>query len=261
MRIRLDECLVKKGLAKDLSLAQSFVMEGRVFLGQERLRLPSMPVEPDSALWLKPENPYVSRGGLKLERALEEFRIDLDGRVCMDIGSSTGGFTECMLKNGAKTVYSIDVGYGLLDWKLRQDERVRVMERTNAKNLLPGMFPERASFASMDLSFISVKKVLPTALSCMPEEAALVVLVKPQFEAPRGRVGKGGIVRERAVHEAVLSDILAFLPKAGLYALGLIPSPIKGMDGNTEFLLHAARGVGLRYNDLNLQAILDFVWN
>ncbi|MDR3085520.1 MAG: TlyA family RNA methyltransferase, partial [Christensenellaceae bacterium] len=202
MKIRLDECLVKKGLAGDLSLAKSLVMEGRVFLGQERLRLPSTPVGVDAALWLKPESPYVSRGGLKLARALEEFPIELSGRVCMDIGSSTGGFTECMLKNGAKGVYSIDVGYGLLDWKLRQDERVTVMERTNAKNLLPDLFPERASFASMDLSFISVKKVLPAALSCMEEGAELVILVKPQFEAPRGQVGKGGIVRQRAVHEA-----------------------------------------------------------
>lgn len=261
MKIRLDEYLVKKKLTSDIALARSLAMEGRVFLGQERLTLPSIMVEEDEArIYIKEVRAYVSRGGYKLEKAIAEFSIDLSGKTCMDIGSSTGGFTDCMLKNGAEQVYAIDVGYGLLDWGLRNDPRVSVMERTNARKLTPEMFKgDRPSFASMDVSFISIKAVLPAALCVMEEDGELVMLVKPQFEAAKESVGRGGIVRDRSVHEMVLDDMVGFVQGLGLQIGGLCPSPIKGTDGNIEFLLYA--GSALQPATINIAKTLDFVWN
>lgn len=240
MKKRIEEWLVERGLAKDLELARSLVMEGRVFLGQERVRLASQLAEENAELSLREKPRYASRGGYKLERAMEAFSLRLEGLRCLDVGSSTGGFTDCMLQNGAARVYAIDVGYGLLDYRLRQDARVRVLERTNARRLsLEQIDGVLADFASMDVSFISVKTVLPAVCSCLREEARLVLLIKPQFEAEKALVGKGGIVRDPQVHRAVLEDVLGFLPTIGLTPLGLTVSPIKGMDGNTEFLLLA----------------------
>ena len=240
MKKRIEEWLVERGLAKDLELARCLVMEGRVFLGQERVRLASQLAEENAELSLREKPRYASRGGYKLERAMEAFSLRLEGLRCLDVGSSTGGFTDCMLQNGAARVYAIDVGYGLLDYRLRQDARVRVLERTNARRLsLEQIDGVLADFASMDVSFISVKTVLPAVCSCLREEARLVLLIKPQFEAEKALVGKGGIVRDPQVHRAVLEDVLGFLPTIGLTPLGLTVSPIKGMDGNTEFLLLA----------------------
>lgn len=261
MKKRIEEWLVERGLAKDLELARSLVMEGRVFLGQERVRLASQLAEENAELSLHEKPRYASRGGYKLERAMEAFSLRLEGLRCLDVGSSTGGFTDCMLQNGAARVYAIDVGYGLLDYRLRQDARVRVLERTNARRLsLEQIDGVLADFASMDVSFISVKTVLPAVCSCLREEARLVLLIKPQFEAEKALVGKGGIVRDPQVHRAVLEDVLGFLPTIGLTPLGLTVSPIKGMDGNTEFLLLAGWRTKEPAVVPDLAGVLEIAW-
>lgn len=261
MKKRIEEWLVERGLAKDLELARSLVMEGRVFLGQERVRLASQLAEENAELSLREKPRYASRGGYKLERAMEAFSLRLEGLRCLDVGSSTGGFTDCMLQNGAARVYAIDVGYGLLDYRLRQDARVRVLERTNARRLsLEQIDGVLADFASMDVSFISVKTVLPAVCSCLREEARLVLLIKPQFEAEKALVGKGGIVRDPQVHRAVLEDVLGFLPTIGLTPLGLTVSPIKGMDGNTEFLLLAGWRTKEPAVVPDLARVLEIAW-
>ncbi len=261
MKKRIEEWLVERGLAKDLELARSLVMEGRVFLGQERVRLASQLAEENAELSLREKPRYASRGGYKLERAMEAFSLRLEGLRCLDVGSSTGGFTDCMLQNGAARVYAIDVGYGLLDYRLRQDARVRVLERTNARRLsLEQIDGVLADFASMDVSFISVKTVLPAVCSCLREEARLVLLIKPQFEAEKALVGKGGIVRDPQVHRAVLEDVLGFLPTIGLTPLGLTVSPIKGMDGNTEFLLLAGWRTKEPALAPDLAGVLEIAW-
>lgn len=261
MKKRIEEWLVERGLAKDLELARSLVMEGRVFLGQERVRLASQLAEENAELSLREKPRYASRGGYKLERAMEAFSLRLEGLRCLDVGSSTGGFTDCMLQNGAARVYAIDVGYGLLDYRLRQDARVRVLERTNARRLsLEQIDGVLADFASMDVSFISVKTVLPAVCSCLREEARLVLLIKPQFEAEKALVGKGGIVRDPQVHRAVLEDVLGFLPTIGLTPLGLTVSPIKGMDGNTEFLLLAGWRTKEPALVPDLAGVLEIAW-
>ena len=261
MKKRIEEWLVERGLAKDLELARSLVMEGRVFLGQERVRLASQLAEENAELSLREKPRYASRGGYKLERAMEAFSLRLEGLRCLDVGSSTGGFTDCMLQNGAARVYAIDVGYGLLDYRLRQDARVRVLERTNARRLsLEQIDGVLADFASMDVSFISVKTVLPAVCSCLREEARLVLLIKPQFEAEKALVGKGGIVRDPQVHRAVLEDVLGFLPTIGLTPLGLTVSPIKGMDGNTEFLLLAGWRTKEPAVAPDLAGVLEIAW-
>ena len=261
MKKRIEEWLVERGLAKDLELARSLVMEGRVFLGQERVRLASQLAEENAELSLREKPRYASRGGYKLERAMEAFSLRLEGLRCLDVGSSTGGFTDCMLQNGAARVYAIDVGYGLLDYRRRQDARVRVLERTNARRLsLEQIDGVLADFASMDVSFISVKTVLPAVCSCLREEARLVLLIKPQFEAEKALVGKGGIVRDPQVHRAVLEDVLGFLPTIGLTPLGLTVSPIKGMDGNTEFLLLAGWRTKEPALVPDLAGVLEIAW-
>ncbi len=262
MKIRADDWLVLHRLAQDKSLAERLVMEGRVFLLQERIAVASQLIEETQTLSVREAPRYVSRGGYKLEKAMQEFPISLKDKRCLDIGSSTGGFTDCMLKNGARHVYAVDVGYGLLDYSLRQDERVTVLERTNARRLqLAQIDGEAADFASMDVSFISVKTVLPAVCGCLSAEADLVILVKPQFEAPRQKVGKGGIVRDRAVHAEVLMDVLGFLPSVGLKAGGLTVSPIKGMDGNTEFLLFATRRKDAPDAAIDIETVVENAWN
>jgi 23S rRNA (cytidine1920-2'-O)/16S rRNA (cytidine1409-2'-O)-methyltransferase len=181
---------------------------------------------------------YVSRGGLKLEKAMETWGFKLDGKICMDIGASTGGFTDCMLQNGAEKVYSVDVGHGQLAWKLRNDERVVVMEQTNFRFLTPADIPEKIDFASVDVSFISIDKILVPARNLLKDRGRIVALVKPQFEAGKGKVGKNGVVREQSVHEEVLSRCISFADHAGFDVLGIDFSPIKGPEGNIEYLMN-----------------------
>ncbi len=237
---RLDEALLRLQYADTIELARALIMEGRVFQDGVRLDKPAILLKTDAGLSVKGDRlPYVSRGGLKLEKAMSEFGFDLIGKICMDVGSSTGGFTDCMLQKGASHVFAVDVGYGLLDWKLRNDNRVTVMERTNARNLCPEMLEgQLIDFASMDVSFISVKTVLPAVTTCLQPEAQLAILVKPQFEAKREQVGKGGIVRDKMVHIEVLRNVISAMPGIGLQPKNLTVSPIKGVGGNTEFLLH-----------------------
>lgn len=237
---RLDEALVRLQYADTLELARAIVMEGRVFQNGNRLDKPSFLLSGDAGLTVKGDKlPYVSRGGLKLEKAISAFGLELSGAVCLDVGSSTGGFTDCMLQKGAQRVFSIDVGWGLLDWKLRNDPRVTVLERTNARTLNPELLGGcLADFASMDVSFISIRTVLPAVCTCLKDGAQLAVLVKPQFEARREQVGKGGIVRDPQVHREVLETVIAAMPAMGLAPWGLTVSPIKGVGGNTEFLLY-----------------------
>mgnify|MGYP003104392551 FL=1 len=243
-RERLDEALVRLQIADTVEKARAIIMEGRVFQNGQRLDKPALPIKTDAGLVVKGDKiPYVSRGGLKLERAIRAFGLDLSGLICLDVGSSTGGFTDCMLQNGAQRVFSVDVGYGLLDWKLRNDPRVTVLERVNARNLSPELLGGcAADFASMDVSFISVRTVLPAVRTCVREGAHLAVLVKPQFEARREQVGKGGIVRDPQVHREVLLGVIAAVPGMGFAPLGLAVSPIRGAEGNVEFLLHLRAG-------------------
>lgn len=243
-RERLDEALVRLQIADTVEKARALIMEGRVFQNGQRLDKPALPIKTDAGLVVKGDKiPYVSRGGLKLERAIRAFGMDLSGLICLDVGSSTGGFTDCMLQNGAQRVFSVDVGYGLLDWKLRNDPRVTVLERVNARNLSPELLGGcAADFASMDVSFISVRTVLPAVRTCVREGAHLAVLVKPQFEARREQVGKGGIVRDPQVHREVLLGVIAAVPGMGFAPLGLAVSPIRGAEGNVEFLLHLRAG-------------------
>ena len=185
---------------------------------------------------------YVSRGGLKLEKAMESFPVDLTDKVCMDVGASTGGFTDCMLQNGASKVYSVDVGYGQLAWKLRQDERVVCMEKTNIRYVTPEDIEDRIEFASVDVSFISLSKVLPVLMELLTDDGEAVCLIKPQFEAGREKVGKKGVVRDKSVHIEVIENVTAFAMDAGFAVCGLDFSPIKGPEGNIEYLMYIRKG-------------------
>ncbi|MBR5767001.1 MAG: TlyA family RNA methyltransferase [Lachnospiraceae bacterium] len=244
MKQRLDVILVNKGFATSREKAKAVIMAGNVFVKGNREDKPGASFE-EEGIELEVRGPalkYVSRGGLKLEKALECFPIDLKDKVCMDIGASTGGFTDCMLKNGAAKVYAIDVGYGQLDWKLRNDERVVCMEKTNFRYMQPGGIADEPDFASCDVSFISLNKILPPAYALLKDEAFMVCLIKPQFEAGREKVGKKGVVRDKAVHEEVIHSVIGFVEDAGFTPLGLTYSPIRGPEGNIEYLLYLAKG-------------------
>lgn len=238
-RMRLDQTMVERGLAEDLDLARALIMEGRVYIFEEKADKPSRTVQETDQLSVRGErNAFVSRGGHKLDKAMKVFHIDAQDRVCVDIGSSTGGFTDVLLRAGARKVYAVDVGYGLLDWKLRSDERVCVMERTNARRIQPAQFDPRPSFGVTDVSFISLKAVLPAAFACIEGPGRrFVALIKPQFEARSEQVGKKGVVRDPEVHFEVIRGIVDFLPGLGWRAQGLSYSPITGPEGNIEFLL------------------------
>lgn len=239
MKQRLDVILVNMGFATSREKAKAIIMAGDVFIkGQREDKAGATFEEEGLEIEVKSNTlKYVSRGGLKLEKAMAEFPISLEGLVCMDIGASTGGFTDCMLQNGASKVYSIDVGHGQLDWKLRCDERVVVLEKTNFRYVTTKEVPEAIDFASADVSFISLKKILPVAHNLLKEEAQMVVLIKPQFEAGREKVGKKGVVREKSVHVDVIKDIATAASMMGFATLGLTYSPIKGPEGNIEYLL------------------------
>ena len=235
---RADETLFEQMNLETIELARALIMEGRVMAGDRKILRASETLRPDERLRVRGAlDSYVSRGAHKLRRALEVFEIDLKDRVCVDVGASTGGFTDVMLRAGARQVSSVDVGYNLLDYRLRSDARVVCMERTNARFLKPEDFPERPDFGATDVSFISLKAVLPAALSVLLPGGRFAALIKPQFEAPKEDVGEKGVVRDPAVHARVLRDITEFIPTLGWRVNGLDFSPIRGPEGNIEFLL------------------------
>jgi len=235
---RLDILVYERGLADSREKAKALIMSGLVIVNGEREDKPGASFPDDADIVLKGRPlPYVSRGGLKLEKALRVFDIDLKDKICLDAGASTGGFTDCMLQNGASRVYSVDVGYGQLDWKLRNDSRVVCMEKTNVRYLTPEMIPDRCAFASIDVSFISLGKVLLPVASILDENGEIAALIKPQFEAGREKVGKKGVVRDPAVHREVIKKIADFAAVSGLFIRGLDFSPVKGPEGNIEYLI------------------------
>lgn len=229
--------MVDKGLAESRQKAQAIIMAGQVYTGEKRLDKAGLTLEEDTPLEVRGQTlRYVSRGGLKLEKAMRHFPIHLEGKIAADIGASTGGFTDCMLQNGASKVYAVDVGYGQLAWSLRSDERVVVLERTNARYLSHQEIPDVLDFASIDVSFISLKLILPALRQLMSQEGEVVALIKPQFEAGREKVGKKGVVRDPAVHLEVLVQFLDHAAQAGFTVKGIDFSPIRGPEGNIEYL-------------------------
>ena len=237
-KIRLDVYLTENGLAPSREKAKAYIMAGTVYVNNQKTdKAGALVSDEDSVEMRGKKMPYVSRGGLKLEKAVNSFGLDLSGTVCMDAGASTGGFTDCMLKNGATKVYSVDVGYGQLAWELRTDERVVNLERTNVRYLTQEQVPEKVNFISADLSFISLKLVLPVLKNFLTDDGQMVCLIKPQFEAGRENVGKKGVVRDKSVHEEVIQNIYDFANSVGLFAHGLDFSPVRGPEGNIEYLI------------------------
>lgn len=239
MKERLDVLLVSRGLAPSREKAKTMIMEGNVFVNNNREDKAGSTFADDCKIEIHGNTlKYVSRGGLKLEKAMTHFGITLDGKVCMDIGASTGGFTDCMLQNGASKVYSVDVGYGQFAWKLRQDPRVVCMEKTNIRYVTPEDIDDALDFASVDVSFISLTKVLGPARALLKDNGQMVCLIKPQFEAGREKVGKKGVVRDKAVHEEVINKVIDFALEIGFSIHNLEYSPIKGPEGNIEYLVY-----------------------
>lgn len=233
---RADKLLVDRGLAETRSKAQAMILAGEVTSGNHRIEKPGQAVLIDAPLSIKQPPPFVSRGGIKLSAALEHFGIDVTGSYCLDVGASTGGFTDCLLQRGAQKVVALDVGHGQLEWKLRNDPRVEVRERVNARYLDPTDFTERFDFAVADVSFISLTLILPAVVPLLKDAASIVTLIKPQFEVGRHEVGKGGIVRDSEAQQRIVKEILHCAKSLGLEATGVIESPILGADGNREFL-------------------------
>ena len=242
MKKRLDVLMAERGLAESREKAKALIMSGVVYAGGVRADKAGTSYDEEIPLEIRGEKPrYVSRGGLKLEKAMQVFPIDIRGSICLDVGSSTGGFTDCMLQNGAARVYSIDVGRGQLDWKLRNDPRVVCMERTNIRYVQPEDLPEKGSFSSIDVSFISLVKVLLPVRDLLEEDGRIVCLIKPQFEAGREKVGKKGVVRDPKVHEEVIRKVVLYAAGIGLVPLALDFSPVKGPEGNIEYLCFLAK--------------------
>ncbi|MDD5955752.1 MAG: TlyA family RNA methyltransferase [Lachnospiraceae bacterium] len=245
MKKRLDVLLVEKGLAPSREKAKAYIMEGKVFVENQREDKPGTNFDENSKIELHGKKlAYVSRGGLKLEKALKTFPVKLDGAVCMDIGASTGGFTDCMLQNGASKVFSVDVGYGQFDWSLRQDPRVVLMEKTNVRYIKPEDIGEQLDFASCDVSFISLSKILPAIFPILTDDGTMVCLIKPQFEAGRENVGKRGVVKNPKVHRDVIAEVFGFTEALGFAVKGLTFSPIKGPNGNIEYLMYIEKNGG-----------------
>lgn len=239
---RLDVLVVKNKIAKSRSEAKAIIMTGKLLVNDEPETKAGKKVDVDSKIRYKgKKKKYVSRGGLKLEKAMKEFKIDFNEKICLDIGSSTGGFTDCMLKNGAKKVYAIDVGTNQLVWKLRNDDRVIVMEKTNARYLEPNDLKDKGDFASFDVAFISLKKVILPVKDLLNDDGEMVCLIKPQFEAGKEKVGKNGIVRNKETHEEVIKGILNFVTSNELNVLDITFSPIKGGGGNIEYLIYLTK--------------------
>jgi 23S rRNA (cytidine1920-2'-O)/16S rRNA (cytidine1409-2'-O)-methyltransferase len=246
MKVRLDKLLVERGLAPTRERAQALILAGRILVDEQKLDKPGHSVADSAALRVLGDDlRYVSRGGLKLEAALRYWNVELPGRFCLDVGASTGGFTDCMLQWGASGVLAIDTGYGQIAEKLRRDSRVTLMERTNARNLVPGDLPSGISFFAMDVSFISATLLLPPVVRAVraafdkPAPLEAVILIKPQFEAGREHIGKGGIVRDTAAHRLAIERVTACIDSLGGSAIEVIDSPILGTEGNREFLMHA----------------------
>lgn len=235
-KVRLDQLILSKGLAPSREKAKAFIMSGIVIVDGERAEKAGCMVREDCDIKVKGSLKYVSRGGIKLEKAIKSLNIDLKGLVCLDIGASTGGFTDCMLQNGASKVYAVDVGYGQLAWKLRKDNRVKNLERVNARYLTNDQIPDEIDFASVDVSFISLTLILPVVYNLLKNNAIAVVLVKPQFEAKREQVGKKGVVKDPFVHESVLKKIYDHCSGIGFNIIAMDFSPIKGPEGNIEYL-------------------------
>lgn len=259
MKKRLDVLLVEKGFAASREKAKAIIMSGIVFVDGQREDKAGSVFDEEKEIVIKGKTlKYVSRGGLKLEKAMKNFDISLEGKVCMDVGASTGGFTDCMLQNGAVKVYSVDVGHGQLDWKLRNDERVVCMERTNMRYVTREDIEEPAAFVSIDVSFISLTKILPAVYQVLEDDGQVVALIKPQFEAGREKVGKKGVVRDRKVHKEVIEKICEFASTHGFRLLHLDYSPIKGPEGNIEYLLHMQKTETME-NEHDLEQRMDQV--
>ena len=242
MKIRLDQYLCQNGYAQSRERAKALIMSGIVFVNEQKVDKAGEMIAEDAKVEVRGHDiGYVSRGGLKLEKAMQVFPMRPDGKVCMDIGASTGGFTDCLLRRGARKVYSIDVGYGQLAWSLRQDPRVKCMERTNIRYVTPDMLEETPSLCVIDVSFISLKLVLPVVSSLLTEDGHVANLIKPQFEAGKGKVGKKGVVREPEIHLEVLQNYVENAHAAGFKVLNVTFSPIKGPEGNIEFLGYLAK--------------------
>lgn len=259
MKERLDVLLVNRGLAPSREKAKAMIMEGNVFVDQQREDKAGASFDVEAKIEVRGNTlKYVSRGGLKLEKAMTHFGITLDGKVCMDIGASTGGFTDCMLQNGAVKVYAVDVGYGQFAWKLRQDERVVCMEKTNIRYVTPEDIADRLEFASVDVSFISLTKVLGPARALLTDNGEMVCLIKPQFEAGREKVGKKGVVRDKAVHEEVIEKVISFAMEIGFEVLNLEYSPIKGPEGNIEYLVYIRKAdEGRKEENVDIHAVVE----
>jgi 23S rRNA (cytidine1920-2'-O)/16S rRNA (cytidine1409-2'-O)-methyltransferase len=256
-KTRLDVLLVERGLQESRQKAQATIMSGLVFVKGQRVDKPGTPVLNDAEIEVRGSAlKYVSRGGLKLEKAMTAFPIDLRERICGDIGASTGGFTDCMLQNGASKVYSVDVGYGQLAWKLREDPRVVCLERTNARYLTHEQVPDELDFASIDVSFISLKLILPAVCGILRPAGHVACLVKPQFEAGKEKVGKKGVVRDPAVHLEVLEHFLEHAKESGFTVLGMTYSPIRGPEGNIEYLGYLEKGEG-QEREFDLKALVE----
>lgn len=258
LKERLDTLLVRQGYYESREKAKRAIMAGIVFVNGQKSDKAGNMIDTEAEIFVK-ENicPYVSRGGLKLEKSIKMFNLDLTDDVCMDIGASTGGFTDCMLQNGAVRVYAVDVGYGQLDWKLRNDERVVNMEKCNVRYLDPETIAEPVDFISIDVSFISLKLIFPVAAQLLDDDGHIVCLVKPQFEAGREQVGKKGIVRDRKVHEEVIENVIKYAADNGLYPHGLTFSPVTGAKGNIEYLLYLSKQEDISYNEAVIRETVD----
>lgn len=259
MKQRLDVMLVEQGFATSREKAKAIIMSGIVFVNGEREDKAGSTFDTEkSKIEVKGHTlKYVSRGGLKLEKAMEQFGVVLQDKVCMDVGASTGGFTDCMLQNGAVKVYSVDVGHGQLDWKLRNDSRVVCMEKTNIRYVTPEDIDEPAAFVSIDVSFISLTKVLGPVKELMTPDGEVVCLIKPQFEAGREKVGKKGVVRDKSVHMEVIKMVMEYAKSIGFQLLHLDFSPIKGPEGNIEYLLHMTKEQVCDREELDVKAVVE----
>lgn len=257
-KIRLDQLIVNRGMESSRERARARIMEGAVFVDGEKRTKPGESVAEDARVEIKGDSiPYVSRGGLKLAKAMRCFPIDLNGKICLDVGASTGGFTDCMLQNGAARVYAVDVGYGQLAWKLRTDSRVISLERTNIRYLTKEQVPEPIAFFSVDISFISLRLALPVIHELLRSDAQGVCLIKPQFEAGREHVGKKGVVRDPQVHVDVIHRIVDFASECGFCVAGLDFSPVKGPEGNIEYLLYVKNSCQTDPNAIKIEEVVE----
>lgn len=242
MKERLDKIMTEREMARSRSKAKAMIMTGKVFVDGERVDKAGTQVDVDADIEFRGDvNPYVSRGGLKLESALDAFDYDPAGKVVIDVGASTGGFTDCVLQKGAQKVYAVDVGYGQLAWKLRQDERVEVIERTNIRHMEEGRLPEKCDLAVIDCSFISLELVLPNTLTFLKDDADVIALIKPQFEVGKDNVGKGGVVRDEEVRQAAIADIISYAQGLGMECVKSVDSEVHGPAGNVEHLVWLRR--------------------